>query len=161
MSKDTWETPPDLFANLQARFPFVLDAAATASNTKCPEYLADSLAAPWALFAGGRWVWCNPPYSNPAPFVDQAVAAVKDGTPSCVLVNSMTSAAWYHHALEHCAEVWLFKGRIAFVDPDIGEAVRGNDRSQTIFVFDPARIGERKVVSADVKHWQPSSVKRK
>ncbi len=35
-----WETPTDLFAQLDREFHFTLDAASSETNHKCPKYLA-------------------------------------------------------------------------------------------------------------------------
>lgn len=38
VTRDDWETPPDLFERLNAEFEFTLDAAANAENRKCVRY---------------------------------------------------------------------------------------------------------------------------
>lgn len=51
-----WETPQDVFDELNAEFHFSLDAAATEENAKCERYYTkaeDGLKMPWG---GGRLV---------------------------------------------------------------------------------------------------------
>src|SRR5438105_4940256 len=59
-----WETPIELFRQLDQEFGFVLDAAATDDNHLCPFYLTekeDGLLANWWSF---DTVFCNPPYGT-------------------------------------------------------------------------------------------------
>ena len=47
---DEWETPQELFDELNEEFHFDLDACATAKNHKCAEYFSledDGLCKPW------------------------------------------------------------------------------------------------------------------
>src|ERR1700680_3296618 len=47
---DDWETPPELFAQLDQEFHFSLDVAALPHNTKCAIYYTpgmDGLTQPW------------------------------------------------------------------------------------------------------------------
>jgi phage N-6-adenine-methyltransferase len=69
---DDRATEPAVFATFESRFGvFTLDVAAAAHNTKCSRYFTrddDGTAQPWA----GERVWCNPPYSDIAPWVHKA-----------------------------------------------------------------------------------------
>lgn len=62
-NKDDWTTPQSLFDELDAKYHFALDVAASKENTKCAKYFdkeADGLVQAWN--AGGGACWCNPPY---------------------------------------------------------------------------------------------------
>ena len=51
--------------------PFTLDVAAAAHNTKCERFYdrdQDGVQQTW----GGHTVWCNPPYSDIAPWIRKA-----------------------------------------------------------------------------------------
>lgn len=64
-------TDPALFAELDARFQFTLDVAASAANAKCERYYSiedDGLEQSWAA----ERVWCNPPYSDLRAWVHKA-----------------------------------------------------------------------------------------
>ena len=64
-------TDPALFAQLNERFRFTIDAAASAHNAKLPRYWTretDGLTQSWA----GERVFCNPPYSDIRPWVEKA-----------------------------------------------------------------------------------------
>ncbi len=70
-SVDERITPPAIFEPLRERFGFTIDVAASQSNAKCGTYFdreTDGLAQSWAAHA----VWCNPPYSDIAPWVAKA-----------------------------------------------------------------------------------------
>jgi DNA N-6-adenine-methyltransferase (Dam) len=58
-----WETPQDLFDELQTEFPFMLDVAAQPGNAKCSRYFTpedNGLEQPWEGVC-----WMNPPYGRP------------------------------------------------------------------------------------------------
>ena len=59
---DMWETPQDLFNELDKEFHFDLDVCATQENAKCKRYYTpkqDGLSQPWDGIC-----WCNPPYGR-------------------------------------------------------------------------------------------------
>lgn len=96
-SVDDRETPRDVYDPLNAEFHFTLDVAAARHNAKCKRFYAkapwtplqakqcglwpeswvdhpdalalDGLAQPWAE---NEVVWCNPPFSDIAPWVEKA-----------------------------------------------------------------------------------------
>lgn len=60
--KNYWETPQSYFEELNERFNFTLDAAASNENAKLSNYYTvedNALIKKW----GGR-VFCNPPYGR-------------------------------------------------------------------------------------------------
>ena len=59
---DMWETPQELFDELDKEFHFDLDVCATPENAKCKRYYTpkqDGLSQPW-----DGTCWCNPPYGR-------------------------------------------------------------------------------------------------
>ena len=57
--KDDWETPPELFQELNKEFGFTLDVCASNVNNKCPNFFTeedDGLLKDWEGIC-----WCNPP----------------------------------------------------------------------------------------------------
>lgn len=112
--RDDWETPPDLFARLDAEFGFTLDAAATPKNAKCARYFTrddDALRQDW----GREVVWLNPPYGREiARWVRRAWVAARYGATVVCLVPARTDAGWWHDdAMD--GEVRFLRGRIRFV----------------------------------------------
>lgn len=138
-AEDRWATPDDVFAPLHAEFGFTLDAAAIASNRRCPLYLGpdheqierrDGLVHPWVGTA-----WCNPPYSIAGEFAKAAQRHAANGGTAVLLVFARTDTAWWwSHVLGRdpsgdrlkglpCAdEIRWRRGRITFLDPATGSA---------------------------------------
>lgn len=152
MSKDNWETPWDFIDTVSKDYPIGLDVCTDGSNAKSKTFLTSSLDLPWKPFLQpDTYVWCNPPYSNVQPWVDKII---KERLPTLLLVNAATSSNWFHEIMSVASEMWVFKGRIAFVDPDIGLPVNGNDRSQVMFVIN-GRRGNLVTKSVDVQKVTP------
>lgn len=111
-NSNEWETPNDLFNELDDEFHFVLDVCATEYNHKCPEYFTpeiDGLSQPWR----GVTVWCNPPYSNIKEWAKKC--SEHKGT-AVMLVPARTDTKWFH---EYCynkpnVEIRFIKGRVRF-----------------------------------------------
>lgn len=122
MRRDDWETPPELFGNLNREFQFTLDAAASDANAKCSRYYTiaeDGLSMPWA----GHRVWCNPPYGRDvSAWVAKAAGEhAVSGTTVVLLLPARVDTAWFHDLVMPQAQLRFIRGRVYFhVD---GEAV--------------------------------------
>lgn len=87
------------FREFDRRFgPFTLDAAAAPHNAKCSRYFTradDGLEQSWA----GERVWCNPPYSDIAPWVRKAHAEwlLTDGIVMLLPANRCEQRWWQEH----------------------------------------------------------------
>lgn len=57
--RDDWETPQQLYDDLDDIFNFKTDLAATMKNAKT-HFIRDALTCDWSELEG--WSWCNPPY---------------------------------------------------------------------------------------------------
>ena len=85
MSKptDLWRTPPEVFGYLDAEYNFVADMACSDANKLCAVGYTeadDSLSFAWADKVNkGEYVFCNPPYSKPLPWVRKAIEASQQG----------------------------------------------------------------------------------
>jgi phage N-6-adenine-methyltransferase len=71
----------------------------------------DGLKQPWS----GR-VFLNPPYSNPAPFVDRLIQHHECGdVPEAILLeNTDSSARWFHKSLKACSAICFPSSRLKF-----------------------------------------------
>lgn len=111
---DGWETPPEVFAALNAEFGFTLDVAATASNAKCDRYFdeaIDGLSQEWAPAV----CWMNPPYGRTIEYwVAKAAIETSRGATVVGLVPARTDTRWWHSWVQPWAEVRFIRGRLRF-----------------------------------------------
>lgn len=141
--RDSWRTPPEIFATLNAEFIFQLDAAATEQNRLCRLFISEeenTLTTSWAEAMGYApgYVWLNPPYSDITPFVLKAADQNRYGCIGCVmLVPSDTSVGWFKEAIQTASEVrFITAGRLAFIDSK-GKPVSGNPKGSMLIIWHP------------------------
>ena len=114
--KDSWETPPDLYAQLDAEFHFTHDAASEPHNRKGPQGFVDGLAEPWP---DGSRVFCNPPYSECGEWAKKAAYETASGRCIAVLlIPAWTDRAWFHDYVLGAAEIRFIRGRVKYLDRD-------------------------------------------
>jgi phage N-6-adenine-methyltransferase len=110
---DMWETPQDLFDELDREFGFTLDVCAVKSNAKCPRFfspLEDGLAQTWEGVC-----WCNPPYGRKiGKWVQKAFESARRGATVVMLVPARTDTAWWHDYIQGYAEIRFLRGRLKF-----------------------------------------------
>lgn len=111
---DEWSTPQDVFDNLDAEFHFNLDPCCTHENRKCENHYTkedNGLKHSW----GGYSVFCNPPYSNIAEWVEKCYReGTKDNTTVVLLIPSRTDTKYFHNFIYNRAEIRFIKGRLKF-----------------------------------------------
>ncbi len=115
MSTVEWETPQELFDELDAEFGFNLDVCATKKNAKCPKYYNrrdNSLTKLWRYGI----CWMNPPYNECAKWVKKAYEESQKGATVVCLLPSKTDTAWWHDYCER-GEYRFVRNRIHFTDP--------------------------------------------
>lgn len=97
----TWRTPPDVYAALNAEFAFTLDP--------CPHYRDhfDGLARSW----DGERVFCNPPYRRGQ--IELWLAKAREADVVVYLLPSRTGAKWWADALR-ADEIRFIRGRLKF-----------------------------------------------
>ena len=112
-STDHWATPPEFVRTLEVEFgPFDLDPCCLPFSAKAPRFYTpeqNGLLQPW----GGR-IWCNPPFSRPAPWIKRAIQAAKDGHLVVMLLPVKTDTLWFHELVLPHAEIRFLRGRLAF-----------------------------------------------
>ena len=117
LSTDDWYTPPELFQQMDVTFD--IDVCAPPSGvpwipaTKWFTENDDGLAQQWEGF-----VWCNPPYSDPSPWL-RKLAAYADGI---ILIRADLSSAAYYAAFEKADVICVPRGRLQFVNAHGGKA---------------------------------------
>ena len=113
-NSDEWETPQYLYDLLNAEFGFNLDPCATNENHKCERYFTkerNGLLQKW----GGYTVFCNPPYSCIAKWVEKAYReAQQDNTTVVLLIPGRTDTRYFHDFILHRSEIRFIRGRLKF-----------------------------------------------
>ncbi len=136
---DNFRTPDHVFQQLNRIFDFTLDAACTTEDCKCPNGIyfdkgQDALTTSW----GGARVFCNPPFSQKAAFIKKAHEEVINGDcPIVVMVlpsNSHDSKAFQQYIKKNFFYETL-SGRVAFIDPETKQPMKGNNSGTTIVYF--------------------------
>jgi len=132
--KDSWQTPIELFNSLDDEFDFTCDVAASTENSLCSYYFTEELNALKEDF-WGTVNYCNPPYSDIAPWVNKAIEQYKLGLTTVMLVPADTSVKWFKLAYESCNEVRLISGRISFINAETHKPVNGNNKGSVLFIW--------------------------
>lgn len=104
--RQNWRTPVELFDKWHGIYGFTMDGASEPGNGLLPKASTAEAQIPW----DGERVFCNPPWSNIAPFLEHATKAAC----AVFLVPARTNARWFHRALELGAEPVFFSGRPRF-----------------------------------------------
>ena len=112
---DNWETPPELFKDLDNEFKFTLDPCASKENYKCDKYFTkeeNGLLQDW----GGQRVYCNPPYGRTVgDWVEKAAKeSRKENTIVVMLLPARTDTKWFHKYIYGRATIRFIRGRLKF-----------------------------------------------
>lgn len=111
-NKSDWETPQELFDELNREFHFDLDVCADVHNRKCEKWLNDSLGLTWKNY--GSVCWMNPPYGRQiGDWIQKAYKESQKGVTVVCLLPARTDTRWFH---DYCTkgEVRFIKGRLKF-----------------------------------------------
>ena len=141
---DLWRTPPEVIDYIQSRFGEIkLDLCASDAGHVCDFYLDEDdnfLDDCWlssSMVDMGDLCFLNPPYSNPLPFVKQAVKWSQYGYAVAGILNNDSSTKWYIELEKHAQILMpIMGGRIAFLN-DAGEPIAGNNKPQIMFYLAP------------------------
>lgn len=111
-ARDCYATPSHIFAAAQedAGTPFTVDAAADGGNALCLRYwdlAKNGLVQDWST----EIVWCNPPYSNIAPFIDRA----KEAHRAALLLPVRSDRRWFRELAKYATFLDFYEGRIQFI----------------------------------------------
>lgn len=123
MANDYWATPPEIYEGVCLERSFTVDAAAVGSNALCDRWYGPggerecALAERWSHY---EQYWCNPPYSNPRPFVQRAYEVAQLGGAVTLLLPATTDVAWFHNYVYRCpfARFEFLRGRVKFLGRD-------------------------------------------
>lgn len=114
-NSDEWETPKDLFAELNTKYKFGLDACATIKNALCAAHFTvkeNALQQDWSGYGN---VFMNPPYGRVIKdFVLKAYEESKKGITVVCLLPARTETAWFHDYCLPFGEIKFLRGRLRF-----------------------------------------------
>lgn len=129
---DMWETPQDLFDELDSVYHFTTDVRATSENAKCKNYYTkeqDGLSFEWTGVC-----WCNPPYGRQ---IGQWVKKASESNCKVVmLLPARTDTKWFHEYILPNASIEFIKGRLKF-----GNSKNSAPFPSMICVFDNSTSG--------------------
>ena len=124
-SSTEWSTPYKLFDQIDEEFCFELDAAATALNTLCLDFLElldeDSMETEWLRSEMDRkTVWLNPPWGRGiGKWVERAFTqSQKHGLTTVCLLPANTDTKWWRDWVWKASEVRFVTSRLHFVCED-------------------------------------------
>lgn len=104
-----WETPQELFDELNREFNFTVDVCATRKNAKCELYWSknfDGLLTDWK----NEICWMNPPYGREiGKWVEKA-----SKNKVVALLPARTDTKWFHEYIYNKHEIRFLKGRLKF-----------------------------------------------
>lgn len=137
--KDFWQTPAEIFNAFDLEFGFSLDAAASEHNALCARYLTeldDALNCEWESCGA---IWCNPPYSDIAPWVEKACEQCLHQRQDIVmLLPADISTKWFSAALQTADELRLITdGRIQFIPASSAGKRQSNPKGSVVFIWRP------------------------
>ena len=115
-NKDSWQTPDWLFIHFKSHFD------------PCPANPTfNGLSIEWR-----NPTYCNPPYSNPEPWIRKALGESKKGINVVMLLRVDPSTKWYRLLIENDVYIAFFNRRIKF------KGARGSPNFASMLVFIPA-----------------------
>jgi phage N-6-adenine-methyltransferase len=111
--RDSWQTPRDVFDELDRVFNFSVDLAASDDNHLCDDYYTtehSALDVDWSQLNGV--VFANPPFSDIGTWVHKAQAGSRS---VFLLPANRTDQAWFHNWVLPYAQIAFSRGRIQYV----------------------------------------------
>lgn len=144
--KDDWETPQVLFDELNNKYHFTWDLAATALNYKVSNYFTpaeDSLKQDWSKLSGNLFL--NPPYGRDLKFwVKKAYESQcgRNGGVIVLIIPARTDTSYWHDFIFHKAEIKFLRGRLKFEVN--GKALNSAPFGSAIVVYGALKGGDEK-----------------
>lgn len=152
--RDKWRTPKAIFKAVDKHFHFVADVAASRENALCNVFIPEeqnTLITPWSEVAKpGEFVWLNPPYSDPAPFIHKAAKEHRENNiGSVILVPGDNSVGWFDDLYQTCQIIQLItKGRISFINAATGKKANGNNKGSLLAYYLPYQHNNPCIITA-------------
>jgi site-specific DNA-methyltransferase (adenine-specific) len=120
--RQDWETPVELFNEVNEEFHFTLDVAASEQNKKVERFISqdqDAMTVSW----GTNTCWLNPPYGKGyrlSEWVGKAYKESLTGATTVMLIPARTNTNWFQDYCLKYGEVRFVRGRPKFGGADHG-----------------------------------------
>lgn len=112
--KMDWETPKELFNEINKEFGFTLDFCATDKNKKVNRFYSEKDDA-LKQFPINEIIWCNPPYGNKIKDFVKKCYELSNNNIIVMLIPARTDTTYFHKYVYNNAEIRFIKGRIKFI----------------------------------------------
>lgn len=110
---DVWETPQNLFDELNREFGFTMDVCALPENAKCAKFYSPTENGLKQVWSG--MCWCIPPYGRVIGlWLEKAYRSAQEGATVVCLIPSRTGTRWWQEFVTEAAEIRYLKGRLRF-----------------------------------------------
>ena len=115
-NKDDWETPQELFEDLDYYYNFTLDPCATHENAKCEKYYTlkdNGLCQSWK----DETVFMNPPYGRGIKLWIQKAHEeymFNNATVVCLIPARTDTTYWHEYIFSNGYDIKFLKGRLKF-----------------------------------------------
>lgn len=160
MANDLWRTPPSVIEYVEARWGEIgVDLCADKDNCIVDNYLSadnsmlDLDGQREEINIGDKIAWCNPPYSNPLPFVKQCAELASRDLTIIMLLNMDTSTKWFDVIDKIALSIHpIVGGRIAFYNED-WQPIKGNNKPQVLVRF--GGFGSQRWETIHINELQP------
>ena len=114
VERDEWETPDELYDQLNKQHGFVFDCCANDLNKKCNTWFLDFLKQDIEMNGVG---WMNPPFSKARTMFKHFFEVVSEGV-SIYRCDNMETKVWQDFIFPNADWIFIPKGRINYVGFD-------------------------------------------
>jgi site-specific DNA-methyltransferase (adenine-specific) len=108
-----WETPQELYDELNNRYGFTLDPCATKKSAKCDKYYTkedDGLSKDWS----GEIVFMNPPYGRAISKWVKKASETESAVVVCLIPSRTDTKYWHNYIFSKAHKIMFIKGRLKF-----------------------------------------------
>jgi len=113
MESNEWETPQELYDELNKQYGFTLDPCATKKSAKCDKYYTkedDGLSKDWS----GEIVFMNPPYGREISKWVKKASETKSAVVVCLIPSRTDTKYWHNYIFSKSHKIMFIKGRLKF-----------------------------------------------
>lgn len=119
-TRDSWETPKELFMLLHNQYKFSFDCCASSKNRKTAHYFDDFMKLKPREVDGTGWM--NPPFSKAKEMFVQFFSVCDKGV-AIYRCDNLETSIWQDVILHHATWIFIPRGRI-FYEGEIGSGAR-------------------------------------